>query len=777
MMRQVAPAWHAQLHPSSGDGATAAALTAGVQAGSAEQMKRQLVVLLTELARSKPLVLFLDDVHWADASTVDLIAYLGSRFDSLHMLLIVAYRPSDLLLAKHPLIEVAQTLRSRGVWRETRLGGFTRADLEQFMASAYPQHDFPAEAIDLIHERTEGMPLFVADLMRRLADRGIVTNDETGWHLTQSLVSLESELPDSVRGFIQRTIERLDDADRRLLVAASVQGAEFDSAVLAKCLGMDSGDVEERLERLEGVHALVRFLDERELARRTPSLRYAFAHIFYQNALHATLRATRRATLSLAVAQALADYYGSVPAIVPQLALLYETARQFDAAATAFLLAAQNAVRLFANKEAVSLARRGLDAVSALPATPERDRLELQLQVTLGVPLTALRGYAAPEVEQAYSRARALCSTLDDTPSLRPVLHGLYRFYVVRGQLQTADEIVRQLVVVSQNASDPDQLLVAQAAMGSQLVHSTRLEEAVECLSVIADQTDTEAAARWSQRQYLSYGPAPAVTARVWLARAEWLRGRPQRALEVSAAALDLAARGTDAFALAYAHGVTAMLYQHCGDASLVQHHADVTLQIAREHDFAQWLALGMILRPWAIAVLGDAGQGRAALEQAITRYRRAGAELNLPYFLSLLADVHLRTGNRPAGLETVQEALRVAHSNLDTSWEPELHRIRGELILMPGLPSPDSNLRALAEEAFREAFAVAARQGSRSLQLRASVSLARLLLGAGRAAEAHESLEGVAAMFPAGMPTPELVAARELLGGETSDSAVHANS
>src|SRR5690606_16535568 len=169
----------------------------------------------------------------------------------------------------------------------------------------------------------------------------------------------------------------------------------------------------------------------------TPSLRYAFSHILYQNALHATVRASRRVTLSRAVATAIHELWGNDPALTSQLAVLYEAAHEFDKAAACFLRAARAASRLYANKEAVLAARRGLAALQALPDAPERARLELQLQIELAMPLTGLQGYASSEVEGAYSRARDLCRTLGDTPSLLPVLHGLYRFYIVRGRLHT----------------------------------------------------------------------------------------------------------------------------------------------------------------------------------------------------------------------------------------------------------------------------------------------------------------------------------------------------
>jgi predicted ATPase len=238
-------------------------------------MKRQLGSLLLELTRSAPLVLLLEDLHWADASTVDLIAYLADRFDSLHLLLIVTYRPSDLAVAKHPFAEVQLNLQGHGAIRETRLRAFDRQDLIAYLATDYPEHRLPDEFVSLLHARTEGTPLFVVDLMRQLVNRGIVIQRDGVWHLDETLESVEAELPQSIRSVIQRTVDRLDEADRRLLVAASVQGSEFDSAVIAAATQMDNAEVEERLDRLEKIHAIVRFVDERVLARKTPSLRYA----------------------------------------------------------------------------------------------------------------------------------------------------------------------------------------------------------------------------------------------------------------------------------------------------------------------------------------------------------------------------------------------------------------------------------------------------------------------------------------------------------------------
>jgi serine/threonine protein kinase/tetratricopeptide (TPR) repeat protein len=756
-MQQLAPAWFGQVNPATPSQPGTTTQT-GTGVGSSEQMKRQLEALLLELTRSAPLILVLEDVHWADASTVDLIAYLGDRFDALRMLILVTYRPSDLLLARHPFVEAKLNLESRGAVRETNLWAFDRDGLKEYLASAYPNNEFPVDFVDLLHKRTEGTPLFVVDLMRQLVHRGVVAVRNDVWRLEQSLEGVESELPPSIKSVIQRTINRLDKDDRQLLVAASVQGAEFDSAVIAGAIEMDSEEVEERLERLERIYAIVRLVDERVLARRTPSLRYRFAHILYQNALHGTLRATRRMSLSASVAAVMEQYYGADPGYAPELAVLHVAARQFEQAATYFLTAARNATKVFASKEAVMLARRGLAALDGLPDTIERASLELKLQVALGVPLTDLSGYASAEVEQAYSRARDLCSRVSDTPTLIPVLHGLYRFYIVRGQLHKARDVVQQLITVAESTGDAKQIFIARAAMGPTLIHLGEFEGALQHLETGMAAYDP--ATHVGDR--LAYG---AFMPGAWLAVAQWLLGRPSEALETNRLAREFAAKQGNPFAVAYGESLTAWLHQYRGDVAMVKHHAERALEIAVAHDFAQWRAIGAMFRAWSMAALGNPEEGRAQLTRGIEGFRRTGSELNLPHFLSLLADAHMRAGDPGAGLSVIEEAIAIATKNDDRCWEPELHRLKGELLLrlgestMAGVPGARE-----AEAAFRNAIAVAIKQNSRSLELRAAVSLARLLAEGDDQLEAMAILSAAVGRFPAGSRSLELDEARAMI-------------
>mgnify|MGYP002138963200 CR=1 FL=1 len=360
-MKQLAPTWYAQVVPLSGDSEESARLLAEVKAASQERMKRELAAFLQAVAMPQPLVIFFDDLHWADVSTIDLLSFLAGKFDSLNVLIVVTYRPSDMLLAKHPFLQIKPDLQARGVCRELSLEFLTEAEIAEYLSLEFPGHRFPPEFPKLIHAKTEGSPLFMADLVRYLRDRGVIAQISGAWKLEQTLPDIERELPESVRGMIERKIAQLSEDDRKLLTCASVQGYEFDSAVVAQVLNLEADEVEERLEKLERVFAFVKLTSEAEFPNGMLTLKYRFIHVLYQNSLYAGLRATRKASLSAAVAQSLMQFYNQQCApIAAELASLFETARDWAKAMEFYLLAAQQAAQVVAHNEAVTLARRGL---------------------------------------------------------------------------------------------------------------------------------------------------------------------------------------------------------------------------------------------------------------------------------------------------------------------------------------------------------------------------------------------------------------------------------
>ena len=423
-LKLVAPTWYVQVAPLAANDSSFSRVMEDARAASQERLKRELSAFLQEASRVRPLVFFLDDLHWADVSTVDLLAYIGGKVGSLRMLIVATYRPSDLLLAKHPFAEIKLVLQERGVCRDLAVAFLAAADVELYLTQEFPEHRFPREFVSLIHAKTEGSPLFMVDLTRYLRTRGVIAEDGEGrWSLAESVPDIRRELPESVRSMIQRKIDQLSDAERWLLSAASVQGQEFDSAVVARALEMDPAEVEERLEILERIHLFVRKIGEQEFPDSQLTLRYVFVHALYQNALYSALAPSRRASLSAAVAGALRAFYGDRSAeIASTLAFLFEAARDFAHAADYFLRASQNSARVFANYEAISLSRRAVANAEKLRGAERLSRvlaasLELaRLHQTLSQFDEAIKDFVlaektAVELGDKEAQVTAICGT------------------------------------------------------------------------------------------------------------------------------------------------------------------------------------------------------------------------------------------------------------------------------------------------------------------------------------------------------------------------------
>ena len=346
-----------------------------IKTASQERLKRELSALLEEVSRNRPLVFFLDDLHWADVSTVELLAYLANHFEQMRVLILTTHRSSDLLIANHPFLQVKRDLQARGICHQIHLQFLSLEEIERYLALEFPEHDFPKEFPALIYQKTEGSPLFMVDLVRYLKDEGVIAEEQERWALARDANAIEGKLPESVRGMIQRKMDQLDEEDLSLMLAASVQGYEFDSAVIAKALWQDPAEIEERLRSLDRIHAFIRLVKEREFPDRTLTLRYRFVHVLYQNALYGSLMPTRRAALSASVAEALLDFYGDQHSVIAsRLALLFEAARDFTRASEYFLIATENAARVSANQEAVALSQRRLEIVKMLPDTGDLNR-------------------------------------------------------------------------------------------------------------------------------------------------------------------------------------------------------------------------------------------------------------------------------------------------------------------------------------------------------------------------------------------------------------------
>ena len=717
-MRELAPTWYAQVaaQPDSGE---RAALQREVQSASQERMKRELGAFVSAMARLRPLVLFIDDLHWADVSTVDLLSYLAGRFPNTAMLVVVTYRPSDLQLARHPFLQLKPDLQSRGLCRELELAFLTLADIVAYLALVFPGHRFPEDFPSLILAKTEGSPLFMADLVRYLRDGGVIRAEPDGWVLAQAMPDLERVLPESVRGMIERKIGQLGDEDRGLLVAASVQGYEFDSAIVAKALAREPLDIEARLEELERVHALVRMMEERELPDRSPSLRFRFVHALYQNALYATLRATRRTQLHTAVAVALESLSAEKTADVAQeLAMLWEGAREPARAAGYLLVAARQAFEVHANHESAALAARGIALLDGLPESRDRDRRELALQVAAGAALRITRGYGEAEVGKAYRRAALLSERARDDRQLVAILRGLWEFHELRAEYGVALTFAKELFTFADRRRDPALLIVAHDALGDTSLWTGELRAARRHLERGVELYNREG--QGSDATLFGYDSGVACLS--FLALTLWYLGYPDEASRRGEEAMTLARElGTPA-GMAQTMFFTAWVHQLRGDTETARTRTDDLITLCEEQGIPMYLAAGRLLRGLLLAEEGKAEEGVALMREGIAGHRATGTELGASVWSGAwLAEGLLEAGGVDEALQVITDALAFVERTGERFHEADLWRLRAEALRQSGAGE------AQAEAMLERALAAARHCNAKSLELRAEGALAQL--------------------------------------------------
>jgi predicted ATPase len=397
----------------------------------------------------------------------------------------------------------------------------------------------------------------------------------------------------------------------------------------------------------------------------------------------------------------------------------------------------------------------GIGLLTTLPETPAHTQQALTLHIALGAALQMAKGTAAPEVEHAYTQARALCQQVGETPQLVPVLFGLWRFYVGRPQLHTARDLGETLLGLAQRTDDHASSVLAHYALGSMWLRLGALPAARQHLEAgIARYTPDQRRA-----PLFRMGQDPGVTCRAYAAWTLWLLGYPAQALAHIHEALALAHALSHPVSLAWARCMAAIVSQFRRDVLAVHEHAEAAVVLATEQGFPQWVARGTCLRGWALAVQDHSEEGLAQVRQGIAAWRATGAVLDVPYFCTLLADVSAHLGPTEEGLQALAEAHTLVEQHEERWGEADISRLQGVLLLrQPGTPPAE------AEACLQRALDVARRQEAKSLELRAAVSLARLWHRQGKRDDARALLAPIYGWFTEGFDTADLQAAKVLL-------------
>jgi predicted ATPase len=391
--------------------------------------------------------------------------------------------------------------------------------------------------------------------------------------------------------------------------------------------------------------------------------------------------------------------------------------------------------------------------LQTLPATPERIQHELTFHIVLGTPLVATKGYGAAEVEQCYTRAWELSQQVGESPQLFQVLGGLYRFYLLRAELQTARDLAGQFLSLAQHAQDPALILEAHRVLWQILAWFGEFPLSRSHLEQGMTLYDTQ---QHRSHAFL-YVRDPGVDCYSYAAWVLWILGYPDQALKRNNDALTLAHELSHPFSLASALGFASWLHQLRREGQATQEQAEAAMTLSTEEGFPHWLAMGTTLRGWALVEQRE--EGTAQIRQGMAAWRAAGAELARPYYLALLAEAYGKGGQVEEGLSTLAEALATVHNTGERFYEAELYRLKGELLLAQSVYQTTE-----AEACFHKALDVTRRQQAKSLELRASMSLAHLWRRQGKQNKARELLAGVYGWFTEGFDTADLQEAKALL-------------
>ncbi len=678
-----------------------------------------ILALLGALAERHPLVLVIEDLHWIDPSTLELLDLLLGEIAALPLLLVATFRP-----------EFTAPWHHRTSVTQLSLSGLSEAHTRQLVAQVAEGKALPVALHREIVVRTDGNPLFIEELTKTVLETDGPLREPAG-------------IPFTLGSSLLARLDRLGEA-KEIAQLAAVLGRTF-TLELLEAFSQIKG------EALRG--ALGRLVQAEILYRRGPAqgTRYIFKHALIQDAAYLSLLAGDREQLHRQLVRLLQEEFPAVAEAEPELMAHHsERGGLIPEAVEQLQKAGFGAMQRSALREAVSHLSRALDLLLGLPAAPERRGQELALRSLLVAVLGGIKGWGAPEVAANAERCVDLCRQLDDRGRLIPSIYGLWAHHILRGDRQPAiacaDEIARL-------AETPVQVFAGCSARIHTHFYGGRFAETLTLAEHAAALYEPNLLPEFTQ----VFGEESSLMPHVYEFWVLWILGRPDAAVRKRDAVLAAVEQLRSPFQLGFALLFEMILWHELRDAERVAGIAERLLGLADEQEFALLRALAHCGQGWAACQRGDLTGGAAQIEIGLDLHWATGARLPRGYWVSYLIEAHLAAGRLAEGLAAAREALAASEHQLDVFFDAELRRLEGELLRASG----DAGA---AETAFRKALAIARGQGARAFELRTATSLGRLLAEQGRAGEALPTLAAAYRVFSEGFATRDLVEAGELL-------------
>jgi predicted ATPase len=637
-----------------------------------------LVAILLEHAERQPVLFILEDLHWTDPSTLALLNLVIDQSPTASLLTVLTCR-SHFQPAWH----------HRSYLTEITVNRLSQPQVERMVERIAGEKTLPAEVLQQIIAKTDGVPLFVEKMTKAILESGHLKAVEGHYERIGSFATFA--IPATLQDSLMARLDRLVTA-KAVAQYAAVIGRQFSYALLHAVSQLDEAMLRHELGKLVEAEIVYQ--------RGVPSqATYVFKHALIQDAAYASLLKSTRQQYHQHIAQVLESQFPEIAEAQPELIAHHCTEAGFIAQAVGYWQkAGQSAVQRSAHVEAIAHLRQGLALLETLSKTPQRLEREVDMHIALGASLNVTKSAAAPEVGQTYTRARQLCERLEDPHQLFPILRGLWNYYLVRAEYQTAHALGEDLLCLAQQAQDATMLTAAHRALGSTLFY---LGAAASAQTHFA-----QGRALYDPRQHRTFaflhGEDAGVTCRSYAAWTLWSLGYPDQARTRNDEAMTLAQQAAHPFSLGFALSMAAMFHQFRREMHTAQERAEAVISLTQEQGFQYWRAHRSVHRGWALSQQGQGKEGIEQIHQGLSALRATGGEINRSYFLALLAEAHGAMEQPETGLRVLIEALMHADKTGERWCEAELHRLKGELLLQQ-----NSDNQAEAEDCFQQAIAI----------------------------------------------------------------------
>lgn len=703
--------------------------------GHGRKLQELMAAVILELAESQPVLLVVEDVQWADPSTLGLISVLIDQAPTASILVVISFRR-----------EWEPPWHSRSYMTQVTLSPLPQKHAAVLVDMLTEDAPLPPKIRDEIAERSDGVPLFIEELTRLVQGTDLDNYDG-------------SAIPSTLQGWLTARLDRLGKTKKKLAQLASFFGREFPYDLLRACSRLSEPQLRQQLEELVNAELL-------HYRGQPPRASYTFRHALLRDAAYDSVLKTSRKTYHQRIAKTLREDFPELAEKSPEVLAHHYTAAGEDAMAVPlWLRAAELATRSAAYTEASSYVRKGLRLLDDLAPSEEHRHLEIRLQIIRGTALGIPQSYALPEVEKSFSKARDLWENGDKDPELFPWINSLAVSYLFQGRVRLAHELLQEIVQLAEEVDDVDFLPSAYWSMGLTLL----MLGDFKAVQHYVEEGIAYYATQLSLEPKLPPGTGLAVATSLGdLSWALWFLGDIDQSLDCSTQSLDLMRHSPDDHAQAFALFRAGYLHVFRREPDRVEKLADRLIRFSERLGFIYHQGMGMFLKGRALIWQGRGEEGLWMMSESLDGAWAAGRAAARGMHLGVLAEACLELGKISQGLSLIREALSTLSKDGGGRFEAELQRLWGELLL-----AGDGAEGEEIESHFQNALEIARRQNAGSLELRAATSLARWWRDHERWEDARQLLGDVLESFNEGLETRDLLDATALLGELTAKGKI----